>query len=72
MEIEFTLHAKEQIKGREIKVEEVIEAIQNPDKIYQEFGKYYAEKDIGRGTIRVVFRKDKYINVITIYWLKIK
>ncbi len=72
MEIEFTLHAKEQIKERKISEDEVINAIQNPDKIYQEFGKYYAEKDIGRGIIKIIFKKDKYINIITVYWLKIK
>ena len=72
MEIEFTLHAKEQIKERNLSKEEVINVIKNPDKTYQEFGKYYAEKDIGSGIIRVVFKKDKYINVITVYWLKTK
>jgi len=72
MEIEFTLHAKEQIRERGIKTEEVIDAIKNPDKSYQEFGKQYIEKDIGRGIIRIVYKKDKYINIITVYWLKIK
>lgn len=72
MEFEFTLHAKEQIKERKLKVEEVINAIKNPDKTEYEYGKYYSQKDIGRGIIEVVYKKDKYINIITVYWLKIK
>ncbi|GAI57912.1 unnamed protein product [marine sediment metagenome] len=35
-------------KTRKIKKEEMIEAINNPDKIKKEEGKYYIQKDIGR------------------------
>ncbi len=72
MEIEFTLHAKEQIKERNLKIDEIINAIKNPDKVDYEYGKYYSQKDVGRGVIEIIYEKDKYIKVITIYWLKIK
>ena len=69
MEIEFTEHAKDRIKKRKIKKEEIIEAINNPDKIKKEEGKYYVQKDIRRGKIEIVYSKDKYIKIITIYWI---
>ena len=69
MDIIFTLHVKNRIKKRKIRDEEIFDAINNPDKISQEYGKYYVQKDIGRGKIEVVYEKDKYINVITVYWI---
>ncbi len=69
MEIEFTEHAKDRLKKRKIKKEEIIQAINNPDKIKKEEGKYYVQKDIGRGKIEIVYNKDKYIKIITLYWI---
>ena len=69
MDIEFTDHVKNRIKKRKIKEEEVINAINNPDKDYKFEGKYYAQKDLGRGKIEIVYEKDKYIKVITIYYI---
>ena len=69
MDIIFTDHAKNRIKKRKIKEEEVIDAINNPEEIKQNEGKYYVGKDLGRGKIEVVYQKDKYINIITIYWI---
>lgn len=57
MEIEFTLHAKEQIKERKLKIDEIINAIKHPDKSDYEQGKYYSQKDIGRGIIEIVYEK---------------
>jgi len=69
MDVVFTIHAKNRIKKRKINENEVIDTIKNPDKIEERYGKYHVQKDIGRGIIEVVYEKDKYINVITIYWV---
>ncbi len=69
MDIEFTIHAKDRIKKRKIKKEEVIEAINKPDKTEKYDGKYYIQKDIERGKIEIVYWKDKYIKIITLYWI---
>jgi len=69
MDIVFTDHAKNRIKKRKIKEEEIIKAINNPDKMYKSEGKYYIQKDIGRGKIEIVYQKDKYINIVTVYWI---
>ena len=69
MDIVFTDHAKNRIKKRKIKEQEVIDAINNPEKIYQDEGKYYVQKDLSRGKIEIVYQKDKYINIITVYWI---
>lgn len=70
MDVIFTDHAKKRIKKRKIKEEEVIKVIENPQKSYKSEGKYYSQGDLGRGKIEVVFEKDKYINVITVYWIQ--
>ena len=68
MEIVFTEHAKDRIKKRKITEDEVINAIKYPNKIEKKKGKYYAQKNIDRAVIEVVYEKDKYIKVITIYY----
>ncbi len=69
MDIEFTDHIKNRLKKRKIKINEIIDAINNPDNIYEMEGKYYSQKNLGRGIIEVIYQKDKYIKVITVYWI---
>jgi hypothetical protein len=69
MEIVFTLHVKERIKKRKITEEEIIYAVKSPDKLNKKYGKYYAQKDIGRAKIEVVYEKDKTINIVTVYYI---
>ena len=69
MQIIFTEHAINRLKKRKITLEEAELAIKNPDKTRKEGGKYIAKKDIGRARIEVVYEKDKYINVLTIYYI---
>jgi hypothetical protein len=57
MDIVFTDHAKNRIKKRKIGEEETINAIKNPDKIEEIYGKYYVQKNIKRGIIEVVYEK---------------
>jgi len=70
MEIVFTLHAEERIIKRGISKEEVIEAIKYPENIEKKSGKYYIQKNIGRGIIEIVYEKENYIKVVTVYWLR--
>jgi len=74
MKIIFTKHAEERLEKRKITEDEVKNAIKYPEKLYKEQGRYYAQKNIGRGTIEVVYEiididNTKYLNIITIYWL---
>lgn len=69
MDIIFTEHAKCMLKKRKITEDKVINTIKYPEKTHKEEGKYYAQKDTGRGKIEVVYEKEKYIKIITIYWI---
>lgn len=68
MEIIFTEHARERMKKRHITEEEIVNAIKYPDKTIKREGKYIAKKNIERANIEIVYEKDKYIKIITIYY----
>mgnify|MGYP001591684312 CR=1 FL=1 len=70
MKVTFTLHAKIQVKKRNLTEQEVTESIKNPDKIIKKHGKLYFQKNLGRGTIEIVGEAiENNIKVITIYWI---
>ena len=70
MEFIFTAHAEYRIERRKLTKEEILEAIRYPSKTLKKHEKYYAQKNIRRGTIEVVYKKtEKYIKIITVYWL---
>lgn len=69
MEIIFTEHAKDRLSKRKITEEEIKEAINYPDKTIKKKGKYYVQKNIQRANIEIVYEKDKYIKVVTVYYL---
>ena len=70
MEYIFEDHAGYRMKKRGLLREDVIDAIEHSDKTLKKYGKYYAQKNIGRGVIEVYHeRMEKYIRIITIYWL---
>jgi len=75
MKIILTDHVKERLEKRKITEDEVINTIKLPEKLVKEHGKYYAQKDVGRGKIEVVYERienpeeGKYLNIITVYWL---
>lgn len=68
MEIIFTEHAKERMKKRHITEEEIINAVKYPDKTIKREKKYIVKKNIERANIEIVYEKDKYIKIITIYY----
>lgn len=69
MEIRFTRHSKERMEKRKISEDEIAQTVKYPDKLTKIEGNYYAQKNIGRAKIEVVYEKDKYIKIITFYYL---
>lgn len=69
MEIIFTNHCLERMVFRKITRQEVLLAIFFPDKILKKNSKYFVRKNIQRAIIEVVFEREKYINIITVYYL---
>ena len=70
MKIVFTAHAEKRIQKRKIMKEEVIQAIEQPDRTIKKHGKYYFQKRMQRGMIEVCCEKtENNINIITVYWM---
>jgi len=69
MEIVFTKHAREMMEKRKISEDEVIQTIKHLEKLTKIEGLYYAQKNIIRANIEVVYEKVKYIKVITLYYI---
>ncbi|MBU4070396.1 MAG: DUF4258 domain-containing protein [Nanoarchaeota archaeon] len=69
MNIIFTKHVGWRMKKRNISKDEIINTIKYAEKTDKKEGKYYAQKDIGRGKIEVVYERDKYIKIVTVYWI---
>ena len=67
MEIILTRHAKDQMKERGISEDEVINTIKYPEKTLKTTDRYLAQKKVSIGTIEVVYIREKYIKVITVY-----
>lgn len=67
MHIEFTKHALEQMNERSISEDEVISTIQYSEKTLKIEGIYHAQKNIGRCILEVVYVKQNYIRVVTLY-----
>ncbi|MBU0635858.1 DUF4258 domain-containing protein [Candidatus Micrarchaeota archaeon] len=70
MKIIFTKHSLRRLKQRNIPVKAILDAAQNPQKTIKKHGKYYLQKKIENGTIKIVCeRKTTTIKIITVYWL---
>lgn len=69
MEIKYTFHSECRAKKRKIKKVWIEEAIKFPDKVEKEFDKIYARKKLNGLTIEVVYVKEKYIKVLSVYWI---
>ncbi len=67
MNIIFAKHAEEQMKERGISKDEVINTIKYPEKTIKSSDRYYARKKVSMGIIEVVYIREKYIKVITVY-----
>ena len=69
MNILFTKHAREQMEERGISEDEVMNTLKYPENIQKIGDLYYAQKKTNQGTIEVVYEKQNYIKVITVYSL---
>lgn len=69
MEIVYTIHAKDSIEKRKIEKVWVEEAIKSPDGLSDDGEKYYARKKLNGLSIEIVYSKERYIRVITVYWV---
>ena len=70
MRIILTVHAGFRIRKRKISYEEIIETLKWPEKLIKKDGKYYAQRNLGRGRIEIVCEKtENYIKIVTVYWV---
>ena len=67
MNIVFTRHAKEQMKERSINEDDVVNAIKFPKKTRKRGHVYYVQRQTISGKIEVVYVRESYIKVITVY-----
>ncbi len=70
MDIIFTLHAEEQLHERKIEKVWVEETIRYPDLTERNGHKYYIIKKLNGKTLKVVFVKEKYIKIISSWFIK--
>ena len=67
MRIILTKHAKERMIERNIKVNEIEEAIEFPDYTVSKNNKIEAHKKINSEMIKIIYQKqDKFIKIITV------
>ncbi len=70
MDIIYTIHAEEQIQERKIERVWVEETIKGPDYTKRKKpNKYIVKKKLNGKSIEVVYVKERYIKVVTVYWL---
>ena len=67
MNIVLTKHAKDQMKERGISEDEVMNTLKYPESTQKIDDLYYAQKKTNQGIIEVVYEKQNYIKVITLY-----
>jgi len=69
MDIIYTFHSEYQVKERKVDKQWIEEAIRSPNIIKHIGYKSYAIKKIDGKTLKVVYVKQRYIKIITIYWI---
>jgi len=68
MQIIYSNHAEEQIEIRKILKVWVEESIKSPDRTEREGqNKYVARKKLNGRSIEVVYIREKYIKIVTVY-----
>ena len=70
MNIFYTNHAEMQINERKIQKVWVEETIKRPDLTKNWGNKFYVTKKLNGKTLKVVYVKEKYIKVITSFFVK--
>jgi len=70
MDIKYTLHAENQIKERKVEKVWIEETIKHPDSTERDGNKYYVVRKLNGRTLKVIYVKEKYIKVITIFFIQ--
>ena len=68
MKREYGWHAISRINLRKVEIMWTEEVIRYPDRIRRFGKKIYAQKKLNGWTLEVVYVKDMYIRVKTVYW----
>lgn len=70
MHIFYTKHAKEKMEERSIEPVWVESTIQSPDSIERKTqAKYMVKKKLNGKSLKVVYAKERYIKILTVYWI---
>jgi len=70
MRIICTKHAKEQLEERKIEYLWAESTIKSPDFTERKtLTKYMARKKLNGKSIEVIYTKERYIKIITVYWI---
>lgn len=67
--IVYSRHVRENMDERKIHPVWVEETIRSPDVTTREGVKWYAVKRLNGKTLKVVYVKEKYIKVVTLYFI---
>ena len=70
MNIVYTFHAEEQIAERKIEKIWVEETIRQPDSANSRGNRYVVSRKLNGHALEVVYVKEKYIKVVTCYFLQ--
>ena len=70
MDVVYTRHAKYQIKERKVDRIWIEETIKWPDIMKHVGAKYYAAKKLNGKVLKVVYVKESYIKIITLFWIR--
>ena len=70
MRIDYTEHAKEQMGERKIEGVWVESTIKSPDFTERKtLTKYMARKRLNGKSLEVIYIKERYIKIVTVYWV---
>jgi len=67
MHIEFTKHARDRMKKRNISEEEVINTIKFPEKTEKDGNIYHVQKHLDRFVLKVIYIRENYIKVLSLH-----
>jgi len=70
MEIKYTSHVLDKCSERKIEKVWIEETIKKPDRVKNEGYKWYAVKKLNGKTLKVVYIKQNYIKIITVFWVE--
>ena len=68
MKIVFTGHVLYKMRKRKVEKVWVADAIRYPDMTSTDNNKYRVMKKLNGKTLEVIYSKEKYIKVITVFW----